>query len=93
MIQCISGYELEHAIQGDDMASIQQLREPGDFVEEQRTRHFALCCSYIRDHLGASGTSLSHCPGTELPANGLAKALAATKLAAARDMLGVCEKS
>ena len=93
MIQCIAGCELEHAVQGDNMASIQQLLKPGYFVEEQRTRHFALRCSYVRDHLGASGASLSHCPGTELPADGLTKVLAATKLAAARDMLGVCQKS
>ena len=93
MIQCIAGCELEHAVKGDNMASIQQLLEPGYFVEEQRTRHFALRCSYVRDHLGASGASLSHCPGTELPADGLTKVLAATKLAVARDMLGVCDKS
>ena len=39
----------------------------------------------------ASGAKLGHCPGVELPADGLTKVLAATKLAAAREMLGVCQ--
>ena len=91
MVQSIMGSELEHYIQGDNMASIQQLLEPGYFVDEQRTRHFALRCSYIRDHLEASGAKLGHCPGVELPADGLTKVLAATKLAAAREMIGVCQ--
>ena len=89
-VQSIVGSELEQYIQRDNMAPIQQLFEPGYFVEEQRTRHYAFRCSYNRDHLGASGAKLGHCPGVELPADGLTKVLAATKLAAAREMLGVC---
>ena len=75
------------------MASIQQLLDPGYFVEDQRTRHFALRCAYVRDHLSASDTCLNHCPGVELPADALTKILASTKLQLARDMLGMCDAS
>ena len=93
LIQSITGYEIEHNMQGDNIASIQQLLEPGYFAEDQRTRHFALRCSYIRDHLEASGARLNHCPGTELAADGLTKILPAARLAKARDMLGVHENT
>ena len=82
MIQSITGQESERVMQGDNLASIQQLTDPGYYVEDQRTRHFALRCAYVRDHLVDSDMKLHHCPGAELPANGL-------KLA--RNMLGMYE--
>ena len=93
MIESIVGRKLEHHLQGDNMASIQQLLDPGYFVDDQRTRHFALRCAYVRDHLSASDTCLDHCPGLELPADALTKILASTKLQLARNMLGMCDAS
>ena len=47
MIENITGCKLEHNMQGDNIASIQQLLDPGYAAEDQRTRHFALRCAYM----------------------------------------------
>ena len=61
MIESITGCKLEHNLQGDNMASIQQLHDPGYFVEDKRTRHFALRSGYMFGSLSwariASGCS------------------------------------
>ncbi|CAE6925668.1 RE1 [Symbiodinium natans] len=91
IIQSIAGKHFEHQLRGDNVASILQLTDPGYHTEDQRTRHYALRCAYVRDHLEASKTKLEHCSGKELPADGLTKVLACTALGKARELLGMYE--